>query len=1075
MVQGSVHTLFRVVLGGATLAIALVAFLAWRLTDGPISMDALAPYVADALSADDGSVTFEIDGAILSWAGLKNNPQVMVTNINAIDQEGSLIASFPEMSVSFSLSSILEGIPSPRQVVLNNAVVRLSRSKAGEFLVGIKPSPDFLTVDGSEDADPVSRISGSANPLVASVVSALSVPGGADNPAGYLEEVSIQGATIIFSDQMSGSEWIVPEGSISLKRDERGISVLSTLPFLNDGLASSINVEGIFFAGENILRATLQFEDIRPKAFSKLAPDLKVLEGADFNVGGELKLGLAIGDVVVIDTAKLSISSGPGVLALPSPVNRTYAIERFSLQAEAVDQLDSLSIEDLQIKVEDDGPLIQLALRGNKILTAPEASVSIAIDAISMAQLKTYWPAEIKPNTKRWITQNLNGGDISAATFEIVLAGPDLGAIDVIDLSGLASLSGVAVSYMRGMPPVLDTFGAATFSQSEVVIDVQGGRVDQGADAGQLMLQEARVRLHGLETKGAQWADIDVRVDGSLRDAIALIDHEPLRYATALGVNPDTTSGRAEVLLSIDLPLLQDLTLDEVQIGASASLQETSIEQAGLGLDLEAGQFSLTLNNAGMDVTGTASLGGIRAGLAWRENFSSATFKRQYALDAVLENGQRSLIGLGQPVFAPPYVDGPIRLEAIYTVSGDAESDLIVEADLREAALRVPELNWGKEVGTEALFSSEITISDNRLLAMRRFDLISPDSSLNLTGQLTFNEGPSIQSVSMVGARIGDSAFDLVADVADDGVIDITMNGDVLDGRTFWSSLRNNNRTRSFNEAEEVGERMPFRFKGNLARVLISNSGDLQDVDASVVQTSTGLSDIQINSRVAESAVFTVLMRESDGVRQFEARSPNGGAVLNALGLGDDFVGGDFLVSGAVDQSGVVNGKFNISSFNLVDAPLLARLLSVASLTGIVDELQGTGISFSKINVPFSYSDQVFAIEDGAMYGPSIGLTARGQYDLENRTLDGDGTIVPAYAVNSALGAIPIVGPIFTGGEEGGGLFAATFAMRGNPEGGEITVNPLATLTPGFLREIFKVFAPPPAERVGSNINNPPN
>ena len=44
----------------------------------------------------------------------------------------------------------------------------------------------------------------------------------------------------------------------------------------------------------------------------------------------------------------------------------------------------------------------------------------------------------------------------------------------------------------------------------------------------------------------------------------------------------------------------------------------------------------------------------------------------------------------------------------------------------------------------------------------------------------------------------------------------------------------------------------------------------------------------------------------------------------------------------------IINDRIN---FKLNDAPLLARLLSIASLTGIVDELQGDGISFSKLNL----------------------------------------------------------------------------------------------------------------------------
>lgn len=1043
------------------LVLALAALLAWRLSGGPVSMDVLAPYVSDALNADDGSVSFEIEGAILSWSGLKSNPEIKATGIRAIDQDGNVIAAFPEMSVGLSLSSLLDGAPSPRKIVLDKPVMRLSRLESGDVFLGIRPQAGQANRTNPLVGD-AETTTNSARPLLTTVMRALTAPGGTDNRAGYLEEVTVEDAMIIFADQISGSEWIVPAGTISLQREEGGVSVVSALPFRHEELNSIVKVDGYFEPDTKVLSGTVDFEDIQPAAFSKIAPQFAALGGANFVLDGSVSLALAINDTVSIDSARLSVSGGEGSMFLPAPIDKTYNMKRFFLQATAIDQLDTVFIDSFVAELQDDGPILDIKLQAEKLMGAPQASVQIEIDEITMDELKAYWPPGIKPNTNRWITQNLNGGSISDAMFEINFVGSELAAFDVRELSGQASLSGVAVSYMAGMPPVLDTHGTATFSQDEVVIDVAGGRVEQDSAMGNLEIQEARVRLHGLSTK-SDTADIDIRIDGSLQDAISLIEHEPLRYATTLGVRPEATSGKAEVLLSIDFPLVQELSLAELQISATASLSETSIAQAGLGLDLEAGQFSLTVDNTGLDVTGTASLGGIRTGLAWRENFSAGSFKRQYALDAVLENGQRELIGLGQPLFAPPYVDGPIRLEAIYTVADDAENDLVIEADLSEAALRAPEVNWQKPVGTEAVFSSDIAISGNKLVAMRRFDLMSLASNLQLSGSLSFADDLSIDTVSIVGARVGSNQFDLTARRAEDGILDINIDGDVLDGRTFWSSLRTSNRTRSFGDDAAASARMPFRFRGKLARVLISNAGELRDVDATVVQTPTGLSQIQIDSSVTDADRFALALSESDGVRRFEAKSENGGAVLKALGLGDDFIGGSFLVAGRVDESGAVNGALTINSFKLVDAPLLARLLSVASLTGIVDELQGTGISFSKISLPFNYYNQVFAIQDGAMYGPSIGLTAQGKYDLANSTLDGNGTIVPAYAVNSVLGAIPIVGPIFTGGEEGGGLFAATYAMRGNPDGGEITVNPLATLTPGFLREIFKVFDPPPS------------
>ena len=62
--------------------------------------------------------------------------------------------------------------------------------------------------------------------------------------------------------------------------------------------------------------------------------------------------------------------------------------------------------------------------------------------------------------------------------------------------------------------------------------------------------------------------------------------------------------------------------------------------------------------------------------------------------------------------------------------------------------------------------------------------------------------------------------------------------------------------------------------------------------------------------------------------------------------------------------------------------------------------------------------------------------------------------MVPAYTVSRILGAIPILGPLLTGGE-GEGLFAFTYEMTGGLDDPQVAVNPLSVLAPGFLRGLF--------------------
>ena len=136
------------------------------------------------------------------------------------------------------------------------------------------------------------------------------------------------------------------------------------------------------------------------------------------------------------------------------------------------------------------------------------------------------------------------------------------------------------------------------------------------------------------------------------------------------------------------------------------------------------------------------------------------------------------------------------------------------------------------------------------------------------------------------------------------------------------------------------------------------------------------------------------------------------------------------------------------------DVPALGRLLSVASLSGVGALLNGEGLPFARFDVPFTLRDRRLEFENARAVGSEVGLTAEGLIDFGADNIEIRGTIVPAYTLNSLLGNIPILGDILTGGK-GSGIFAATFRMNGAIAEPKVSVNPLAALAPGFLRNLF--------------------
>ena len=102
--------------------------------------------------------------------------------------------------------------------------------------------------------------------------------------------------------------------------------------------------------------------------------------------------------------------------------------------------------------------------------------------------------------------------------------------------------------------------------------------------------------------------------------------------------------------------------------------------------------------------------------------------------------------------------------------------------------------------------------------------------------------------------------------------------------------------------------------------------------------------------------------------------------------------------------------------------------------------------------------------------GRAIGGTADGYIDRPKGMIALKGSLVPAYGLNSVLGNIPLLGDVLVS-KKGEGIFGVTYSATGNAEQPDISVNPLAVLTPGILRRLFEGRMPN-AANAPSNVQN---
>ena len=198
------------------------------------------------------------------------------------------------------------------------------------------------------------------------------------------------------------------------------------------------------------------------------------------------------------------------------------------------------------------------------------------------------------------------------------------------------------------------------------------------------------------------------------------------------------------------------------------------------------------------------------------------------------------------------------------------------------------------------------------------------------------------------------------------------------------------------------------------------------------------------------------LQRAATG-RVLHVDAQDAGGLLSAFDLTDRIGGGHLTVAATLPDTAPADGTsgtVHLDRFTLKRVPAVVILLRNLTVYGLADPAPKTDITVSRVTVPFTWRGGLVTVDHASAWQPALGLTAKGTVNTDTGGLDLSGTIVPAYIVNTLPGRIPVLGKLFSP-ERGGGLFAATFSLKGPAAQPAVKVNPLAALLPGVLRDLL--------------------
>ena len=161
------------------------------------------------------------------------------------------------------------------------------------------------------------------------------------------------------------------------------------------------------------------------------------------------------------------------------------------------------------------------------------------------------------------------------------------------------------------------------------------------------------------------------------------------------------------------------------------------------------------------------------------------------------------------------------------------------------------------------------------------------------------------------------------------------------------------------------------------------------------------------------------------------------------------FKEGKLLYKSSLNEGKTIS-NLKVIDFKVQEVPVLAKLLTLASLQGIADLLTGEGIRFSNFEMDYETLGNTTNIKEIYAIGPAISLMMEG-YIVKDELTSLRGTLVPATTINKTISKIPMLGEILVGKKIGEGVFGVSFKVKGPPKKLKTTVNPIKTLTPRFI------------------------
>jgi hypothetical protein len=709
---------------------------------------------------------------------------------------------------------------------------------------------------------------------------------------------------------------------------------------------------------------------------------------------------------------------------------------------------------------------IELAGKITDAPGSPEVHLTGQVSAMPLDVLKQFWPKFLAGDARKWAGESVHGGQVLGGKVNISLAPGELaqarrgGELAPQAVSVLLDLAGMNITYLEKMPPIATGSATLAVSGTTFAVDIPEGRIN--LPSGQnLALHDGRFYIPDLR-QYPQQGQITFQANGATATALQLLDQEPLGYMRTVGLKPEFFGGSAVGDFTLTLPMHEDLQFKEIKLRGAARL-DNAIASGVIGdIDVEGGSLDVNVTEQAVDAKGDILIKGVPAKLGWQRVFDAPDDRQPpIKVTALLDDAGREKLGIK----VSNLLQGPLPVTLSIVRDAKGTQAMSMQADLTNNQLIFGNMGWTKPKGRPATIQFDIDKAKDGTTELRNLKIFGDDIAID--GSVLLDQNQHLKSF-----HFSDFSFnaithlEITAAVKEGNVLTVEAHGPTYDGKEFFQSLFSSGQLAE-DAPSDPDNPFGIDLTARIGTVVGYYDTTVRDVEVNMKKRNGRLIGLDAKGQLNGNATLAVQLATGNGARVIKAESRDAGAAFRLVGFYPRVDGGESSLEVNLDagEAGTKSGTLWARDFVLLGDSVVSDVLSdphsEAAFGTHKQRTVQTRIAFNQLRAPFTVGKGQFRLNDAYMNGPVLGATMRGGVNFKARTVDLGGTYVPLYGLNSALGAIPVLGGIFVG-RQGEGVVGITFAIQGKLDDPAVLVNPMSVLTPGIFRQIFEFRGPMP-------------